>query len=305
VLTLVRGGARNGESRSARALRRVARVALPILLASVASAAGAPAQRIVSTAPSLTETLFALGAGEQVVGVTTFCIYPEEARSRTKVGGFADANVEQIVALRPDLVVMVEGRRILAERLAHFGIPGLVLDPSHLSGIFDAIRALADAAGRAEAGERLVGQIEAELAAVERGVADRAKPRTLLLVGRSPGSLSGLYAVGPTSFLGELLERAGAENVLADSNAVYPKISLEQVLARDPDVIVELIGMERGDRSAFESETRELWSRYPHLTAVRREAVRVLADDRLLQPGPRVGETVRRLAAVLHGSGLE
>jgi len=274
------------------------------LVASTVTAAEAPAQRIVSTAPSLTETLFALGAGDQVVGVTTFCLYPEEARSRTKVGGFADASVEQIVALRPDLVVMVEGRRVLAERLAPFGIRSLVLDPSHLSGIFEAIRALAEASGRVAPGERLVEEIETELAAVQRSVGDRARPRALLLVGRSLGSLSGLYAVGPTSFLGELLERAGGENVLADSAAVYPKISLEQVLVRDPDVIVELIGMERGDREAFERETRQLWSRYPHLTAVRRDAVRVLADDRLLQPGPRVGETVRRLAAVLHGIEL-
>jgi ABC-type Fe3+-hydroxamate transport system substrate-binding protein len=286
------------------ALRRVARCAFVALLAAGASAAGAPAERIVSTAPSLTETLFALGAGDQVVGVTTFCIYPEEARSRTKVGGFADANVEQIVALRPDLVVMVEGRRVLAERLAPFGIPTLVLDPSHLSGIFDAIRALAEASGRAEPGERLVAKIEADLAAVQRSVEGRARPRALLLVGRSPGSLSGLYAVGPASFLGELLERAGGENVLADSAAAYPKVSLEQVLARDPDVIVELIGMERGDREAFERETRELWSSHPNLTAVRRDAVRVLADDRLLQPGPRVAETIRRLAAVLHGIEL-
>jgi len=287
-----------------RGLGRVARAAAVALVASTVTAAEAPAQRIVSTAPSLTETLFALGAGDQVVGVTTFCLYPEEARSRTKVGGFADASVEQIVALRPDLVVMVEGRRVLAERLAPFGIRSLVLDPSHLSGIFEAIRALAEASGRVAPGERLVEEIETELAAVQRSVGDRARPRALLLVGRSLGSLSGLYAVGPTSFLGELLERAGGENVLADSAAVYPKISLEQVLVRDPDVIVELIGMERGDREAFERETRQLWSRYPHLTAVRRDAVRVLADDRLLQPGPRVGETVRRLAAVLHGIEL-
>lgn len=285
-----------------RAVRRLARGALVALLAVGAAAGEAPAERIVSTAPSLTETLFALGAGQRVVGVTTFCLYPEEARSRPKVGGFADASIEQIVALRPDLVVMVEGRRVLAGQLAPFGIRSLVLDPSHLSGIFHAIRALGDASGRSGQGERLAREIEGELAAVAREVADQPRPGALLLVGRSPGSLSGLYAVGPGSFLGELLERAGGDNVLADFPADYPKISLEQVLARDPDVIVELIGMERGDRAAFERETRQLWSRYPSLAAVRREAVVVLSDDRLLQPGPRIGDTVRRLAAILHGA---
>jgi iron complex transport system substrate-binding protein len=274
---------------------------MPLVLALGAGSAVADgARRIISTAPSLTETLFAIGAGDRVVGVTTFCEYPEAALALPKIGGFADASVESILALRPDLVVMVEGRRSLAEQLSQFDIPGLVVDPSDLSGILDTIRRLADAAGTREQGEALASRIEAELAAARTAVADR-KRRVLLLVGRNPGSLTALYAVGATSFLGELLEHAGGENILADSSAAYPKVSLEQVLARDPDVIIELAGMERGDPARHLRDALALWGRYPNLKAVKSGAIVVLAEDRLLQPGPQVADTVWRLAEALHG----
>jgi ABC-type Fe3+-hydroxamate transport system substrate-binding protein len=255
-------------------------------------------RRIVSTAPSLTETLFALGAGDRVVGVTTWCRYPEEARLKPKIGGFSNPSLEAIAALRPDLVVLAEGRRDLADRLARFEIPTLAVSLESLRAIEDAIGRIASRLGVPERGAALVAGIDARRAAVARLVAGYPRPRTILLLGHSPDSGGSLFAVGPASFLGEMLEAAGGENVLGDVRVPYPKVSVEEVIARDPDVILEVVGPP-ADVDA-QGRALRLWSAYPSLRAVRTGAVRVVVDDTIVQPGPRVGEKIEVLAHALH-----
>lgn len=261
--------------------------------------------RIVSTAPSLTETLFALGAGERVVGVTTWCRFPKEALDKPKIGGFATPSVEAIVALEPDLAVFVAGLRETAASVEAFGVPVEVVDPQDLAGIEDSIQRLAERLGLPERGHALWGEIEKELADVTASVAGRPRRRVLMVVGRSPGSLSGIYAVGPGSFIGELLDLAGGVNVFADSPVPYAKASLEQILARDPEVIIELVGMSVSTEAFPEQarSIRRLWGEHTSLTAVREDAVRPVHDDALFHPGPRVGQQARRMAHILHETG--
>lgn len=261
--------------------------------------AGTAPRRIVSTAPSLTETLYALGAGDRVVGVTTWCRYPEEARLKPKIGGYGNASLEAIVALRPDLVVLADGRKDLAERLARFEIPTLAVSLESLRSIEDAIGRIASRLGVPARGAALVAGIEARRAAVSRLVAGRPRPRTLLLLGHSPDDVGSLFAVGPASFLGEMLEAAGGDNVLGDVRVPYPKVSVEEVIARDPDVILEVVSPP-ADVDA-QGRALRLWSAYPSLRAVRTGAVRVVVDDTIVQPGPRVGEKIEILAGALHG----
>jgi iron complex transport system substrate-binding protein len=273
-------------------------LSVALALATAGLATGAP-RRIVSTAPSLTETLYTLGAGDRVVGVTTWCRYPQAARLKPKIGGYSNPSVEAIVALRPDLVVLADGRKDLAERLARFEIPTLLVSLDSLRAIEDAIARISARLGVPERGTALVNAIETRRAAVARLVAGRPRPRTLLLLGHSPDSLTSLFAVGPGSFLGEMLEAAGGDNVLGDVRIPYPKVSVEEVIARDPDVILEVVSPP-ADVDA-QGRALRLWSAYSSLRAVRAGAVRVVVDDTFVQPGPRVGEKIQILAEALHG----
>jgi len=264
------------------------------------------AQRIVSTAPSLTETLFALGVGERVVAVSDWCHRPEAARRLPKVGGFANPSVEAILAQRPDLVVFVEGLAETARQLEGMGVPTLVVSSEDLAGIQGSVLQIAERVGVPERGRELVAEMQAQLRAVEAAAARGPRPRVLMVISRATGSLSGLYAVGPESFLGELLARAGGDNIAAGTRAAYPKLSLEEILARDPEVIIEVVGMAYADGGFEEkaAEAKALWGAYPGLTAVRRGAVVPVLDDALFQPGPRVAEQARQLGELLR-TGVE
>jgi iron complex transport system substrate-binding protein len=272
---------------------------LALVLALVPPGGAGDPQRIVSTAPSVTETLFALGVGDRVVGVTTFCRYPEEARVRPRIGGYSNPSLEAILALKPDLVVVGDAAT-LTKRLAGLGVPTLEVRPEDLRSIEDAIRAIARRVGVPDRGEALVARIAAQRAAVVRAVAGRPRPRTLLLLGHSADSLASLYAAGPRSFLGEMLEAAGGENVLAEVRTPYPRVSVEEVIGRDPDVILSILSPP-ADATDAAARARRLWSAYPSLKAVRAGAIRVVADDTIVQPGPRVGEKIKVLARALQG----
>lgn len=261
--------------------------------------AGDAPRRIVSTAPSLTETLYTLGAGDRVVGVTTWCRYPEEARLKPKIGGYSNPSVEAIVALRPDLVVLSDRRNDVAERLGRLQISTLVVSLESLRAIEEAITRIAARLGVAPRGAAVVAGIEARRAAVTRLMAGRPRPRTLLLLGHSPDNLASLFAVGPGSFLGEMLEAAGGDNVLGDVRIPYPKVSVEEVIARDPDVILEVVSPPA--EADAQRRALRLWSAYPSLRAVRAGTIRVVVDDTMVQPGPRVGEKIELLAEALRG----
>jgi iron complex transport system substrate-binding protein len=280
---------------------RTAALALAVVTGSgIASHAEGPPQRIVSTAPSLTETIFALGVGDRVVGVTTWCLHPDAARAKPKIGGYSNPSLEAIIALRPDLVVVDGGRNDLAPRLAEMGVPVLDVRLDSLGSIEDAIRAIAARLDVSAQGKALTARIAAQRAAVVQAVAGRPRPRTLLLIGHSPDALTSIYAVGPKSFLGEMLEAAGGENVLGDVRLPFPRISVEEVLGRDPDVILAILSppAEVTDAAA---RARRLWSAYPSLRAVRAGAIRVIVDETMVQPGPRIGEKLAILAEALHG----
>lgn len=257
-------------------------------------------RRIISTAPSITEILFALGAGDRVAAVTTFCRYPPEARMKPKIGGFATPNLELILALEPDLLVTVDRRAQLAGRLQGFPVPILDLGHADVEGVFISIQRVADRLGIAERGKELVARIRTDLEEARRVFRDRPRKRVLFLIGRSPGSLSDLHAVGKGGYIDELLSLAGGENIFGETATLYPKVSLEEILARDPEVIVDMghrSDLEEGEIRAIQS----LWRQFPRLQAVRQNGVFVVQEDLFVVPGPRVAEAVKALAGMIHG----
>jgi len=275
---------------------------LAALLLIAAISLAAPPQRIVSTAPSATEMLYALGLGDRVVGVTTFCHYPPEAARKPKIGDYLHPSLEAIAGLRPDLVVSEASGVRHAERLSALDLNVLEIDDATLAGIYDSIRRIGQAAGVAARADAVCAGMRAQFDAIRAAVAHLPRRRVLFLVGRTPGRIEDLVAAGRASHLDELLEIAGGENVFRDSIAAYAKIPLEELLARNPEVIVDM-----GEMSETVGVTEEqkravvaLWGRYPSLAAVRQHRVYAVASDIFVVPGPRVVDAARALARMLH-----
>ncbi len=275
-------------------------ISLALCLGALAAHAGPP-QRIVSTVPSLTEMLFAIGAGGQVVGVTQFCRYPPEAARCEKIGGYADLSFERLLALRPDLIVTADYSRHLQEQCRGTGLPTLPLKTDTVEEILAAMKKLGEVTGRADAAREAVARIRAELDAVRAQTSGRPPQRTLLVIGRPLGGFQGMLTVGARGFLNDLINIAGGTNVLADVNQSWPQISLETVLARKPAAIVELMGegMTNDMSSEAIARRKQDWARFSSLPAVAAGHVGVLLSDHALIPGPRIGDTVRGLAKLL------
>jgi len=275
---------------------------LLILLAlSAAYLAGAP-QRIVSAAPAITETLFALGLGDRVVGVTTHCRFPEEATKKPKIGGYLRPSLEAIVALRPDLVIAERSPSNLVAQLAGLKISAVEVDFKTLPDILASFQRIADAAGVPERGLALRNSITRQLDQIRSHVKSYERVKIMFVVGRTPGTLTGIIVVGGASYLSELMAIAGGVNAFADSTAAYPKVTLEEVLARDPDVILDRADM--GDQSAAtEAQKRaviNLWRAYPMLRAVKRDRVVFGISDIFFVPGPRIVDAAQAFAKMLH-----
>lgn len=250
-------------------------------------AVGLPArpERIVSLVPGATELLFAAGAGGQVVGVTTWCNYPEEAKSRTKVGDL-QVNWELLKSLRPDLVVTAWSlTRTSGEAVEELGIPVFSVDPRSLADVSRALRLLGEVTGRAEEAERAARSVEERVAAVERRVAGRPRPSVLLEMTSTP------HVAVAGSYGHDVIVRAGGRNVFEDvAGDRFAAVSWEAALARDPDVYVVAHGYEPPDgRPGFAA-----------LRAVREGRYFRFDLQDFSFPTPRLVRGLERLAEKLH-----
>jgi iron complex transport system substrate-binding protein len=272
------------------------------MLFALALLVAAAPQRIVSTTPSITELLFALGAGSRVVGVTNYCRYPAEARKLPKIGTYIQPDLERIAALKPELVVIQKNPVQLRARLERLGLRVLELQYDSIAETFAAINTLAEAVGAAGQGQALRAKLHRELTEIRTKLQGQKAKSLVFIIGRNPGTVDGLVAAGRASYLSELMEVAGGRNAFADSIAPYPKITLEELFARNPEVIVDMGDMAATEK-ASEAERKaviQLWSRYGTLRAVRQGRVFVVADDIFVVPGPRMVEAAREFARMLH-----
>jgi len=263
-------------------------IALSLLLAT-------SPQRIVSLAPSVTEILFALGVGERVVGVSSYCDYPPEALRVERIGTFLQPNVERIVAQRPDLVIGVPSpdNRASVERLEALDLRVLVVDPERLADIFVSIRAIAAAVGVPERGEELVARIEREIGAVTAKLDGAARPQVLMLVGHAP-----FIAAGPDTYQDDLIKLAHGDNLAAASGQRWPSVTLEFIVARAPQVIIDAsMGSEE---SADRASALAFWRDFPTIPAVRDQRIYGYRAYELLRPGPRVAQTLELVARFIH-----
>lgn len=276
------------------------RLALAALLALLPAAAQNP--RIVSTAPSVTEMLYALGLGPNVSGVTTFCRYPPDAATKPKVGTFIQPDFERIVALKPTVVFIIKNPIDLGAKLRRLGVRTEELNQDSVKGILESIRTIGSVTHREKESERLAARLRTELDAIQAGVRGKKPTSVVFVVDRTPGTLQGMFGAGPGSYLDELLTIAGGRNVLAGVAALYPKLSLEQILSADPEVIIDMGDYSHGRAvtTSSQAEKLKLWSKYGVLQAVRNRRVYDVSADHFVVPGPRMVNAAREFKKLLH-----
>ena len=246
--------------------------------------------RIVSLAPSVTETLFALGAGPDVVGVSQYCDYPPQVRDLPRVGSFLTPNLEAIIALRPTLVVGLElssdVRQIRA--LNSMGYQVLLVSDDSLQQIETSIEKVGARINRQDQAHRLVAQIQAQIAMVQNRLAHAKPLRALMLVGHQP-----IVAVGPGTYLDELMRIARADNIADAVDQQWPHLGMEFIIAMRPEVVLD--GAMGTDQSSS-----SFWEKYPTIPAVRDHRIYGYAEDPMLHSGPRVGQSLELIARKIH-----
>ncbi len=277
-------------------------LAAALLLSAALLGCGEPspqrgeAKRIVALAPSNVELLFELGLGARMVGVGDYCAFPAEVSTLPKLGGLVDPNLEGLVALSPDLVVLLPSEDRLGSHLQQLGIETLTVPSDSLADVEAAALSIAERCGVPAAGRELVAKLRRDLAPVDKP----RQLRVLVSLERQPGQTAELLSAGPGSFVDELLTRAGVVNLLADAGTPFPKVGLEVVLARDPDFILEL-AIEKDpvrDRLLLAD-----WHAHPGLAAVRAGRLAVISGSHTVVPGPRLIELSADLRRVLATAG--
>jgi iron complex transport system substrate-binding protein len=250
-----------------------------------------PPRRIISLAPSLTEILYALGAGDAVVGVTDYATYPPEVEAKPSVGGGINPNLEVIVALKPDLIfVSADANRWdTITQLEQLQISVFGVKPIGVEGVFESIQKVGEVVGRRQQAETLIAEMRRRMAAVSEKVNGLSRPKVLYAVWIDP-----LIVAGRGTVIDGLIDVAGGANVVRTSG--FSRYSLEQILVHEPDVIV--LALDGGV-----PEDQEVLRRLPgwkEMRAVREEAVRVIDANLINRPGPRIVEATEVLAGHLH-----
>jgi iron complex transport system substrate-binding protein len=250
--------------------------------------------RIVSLAPSLTETVYALGLQDRLVGDTDYCDYPPEAQKKTKVGGIINPNLEEIAALRPDVVLVTKNinRLETVRALDTLGIPTYAAgEPQTVDGIISSTEKLADVLGVADAGKNLGEDMERRLAALQEKIKSSTPRRVLFIVWTEP-----LISAGKNTFIVDALRRAGAISIV-DSTKDWPQTNLEEVVRLQPDYLVFANSHSDDAMKDFEAlANRPGWR---ILDAVRNRRVAVISDA-VNRPAPRIVSAIEELARQLH-----
>jgi iron complex transport system substrate-binding protein len=257
-----------------------------------------PAQiaRVISLAPNLTEIVYAVGAGDRLVGNTTFCNYPTEAKSVAKVGDTLQPSIERILALRPQLVLVSTASQLEAftTQLNEQKIAVYITDPHDLEGVFHTILNVGDLLNQSVPAADLVKQLRARTETVERAVAGRPPVSVFFQLSGQP-----LYTAGKTSFVTNLIERAGGRSVTAHVNEAWPRLSDEAALASRPEAIIMLSG------AMGAAANTQVASALRNSPAVKNGRVYVIDGDLLTRPGPRLVDGLEQIARALHPEALK
>jgi iron complex transport system substrate-binding protein len=261
------------------------------------------AKRIICAAPSVTEFVFALGMGERVVGVSDFSTFPPEAQTIDQIGGLINPNKEKITSLQPDLLIIQGQNQSLARFCKEHQVRFLSIEINTLEDIWTAIHTIGLTLRAEEKASALIRKIKDDLQDIKNKIQDRPLKKVFLTLGHTPGDLTGLMTTGPGTFLHELVNAAGGENIFSDASGLYPQISKESLVKRQPEVILEAIpgGIPEEKLTLLKKD----WSQLPMLPAGKSGSIHFLTEDFLLIPGVRISRTVRLFAEIFHPEAFE
>jgi iron complex transport system substrate-binding protein len=261
--------------------------------------AGPPAGKltsVVSLAPSITEMIFAVGAGGLVQGVTRYDDWPPEVQKVRRVGGYLDVDIEAVLALKPGAVFCEpnSGIKNIVTRLAGAGIPVGVVRTTDTASIFSAIEEVGAAVGRLDEGRKTAAALRGRLAALQKRIAGRAPAPVLLFYNVQP-----LMAAGNGSFADEALRIAGGNNLAGGSPVMYPVYDIEKVTALDPAVVIDQSESTMG-AAGLSGSPSTFWKKWPDLRAVKTGRVVTIPGGYLFRPGPRIVDSIEMIARLLH-----
>jgi iron complex transport system substrate-binding protein len=251
--------------------------------------------RIVSMAPNLTEILFALGLEDEIAGVASDSDYPPSALSKSKVGTFWQPNTEAVIALNPDLIIMLdnERHRPFASSLNRAGYRVLTLELRKMEHLQTAIELIGRSTDRQLQGEELTDKITQKLDGLSSLVSAEPKVKVLWAVQSEP-----LRVAGRDTFVNGIIELAGGQNAIGPTVQEYPRIGTEELLACGAEVIIE--AAMGADLQKQQHAAGVFWSKYPNLPAVKNERIYVVKPDTVLRLGPRLPEGLEMIAHCLH-----
>lgn len=257
--------------------------------------------RIISMSPGVTETLFALGLGDKVVGITRYCTYPPETEEITKVGGFYDPSYETIVSLKPDLVILLTSHKTIEKNLKKLGLKILIVKNNKIEDILDSITAIGNFCGVEKKAKELLENIKKRIRTIKSITAPLSKPKVLLSVDRNTGTqlFNEVYVAGKNIFYDKLITLAGGKNVCNTRNIRYPILSGEGIIRLNPDVIIDIVPDYKEKGLEIKNIIDE-WNRFPSVEAVKNKRVYVFGNHYTAIPGPRFILTLEALAKTIH-----
>lgn len=261
----------------------------------------ASCKRIVSLAPSITETLFALGLGDNVVGVTRYCKYPLETAKIKKVGGYSDTNYEAVITLQPDITVLLQEHGSAGKHLNELGLRTLPVNHKNISGILESIKTIGKACGAEKKADEILEQINEKVSFVTNKTKKLPRPKVMVTVGRNmgSGSLKDIFISGKDGFFDQMIKLAGGINAYVGDTVVFPSVSGEGIMALNPQVIIDMIP-DFNEKGWDEEKALDIWQNLPGVEAVKNRRVHIFGQDYVAIPGPRFILILEQMARVIH-----
>jgi iron complex transport system substrate-binding protein len=249
--------------------------------------------RIVSLAPGITEILYEIGLADKIVGVTSFCDWPQAAKKKLQIGGFTNPSIEKIISLQPDLIIATAdgNRRDTVQQLERVGLSVYVTNPSDTDGIIQSILNIGVITGRQQAARRLTGEMQKRLDNVSLQIKGKRKPRVFFQIGIDP-----VMTVGRGTLIHDVIGRAGGINIAGLDTARYPRYSAEGVMAGSPDIL--LFAPMAHDRE--DTAVKKIRQQFPGVTAVKNNRIYSIDTDLIGRASPRIIDAIEQMAKILH-----
>ncbi len=250
-------------------------------------------QRIVSLAPGITETLYALGLDNKIAGVTSYCNWPSRALKKPRIGGFTNPSIEKIVSLKPDLIIAtIDGnRKDTVMQLERIGLPVYVINPSHTDKILEGIIHIGEITNRKNAAAQLVKKLRARLNNITAQTKNKTKPRVFFQIGLEP-----LITVGGGTIIHEVIDRAGGFNIAGNDTARYPRYSAEGIIKGAPDII--LFAPMAHDKEF--TAVKKFWREFQQVPAVKNNQIYPVNTDLISRASPRLFDAIETMALIFH-----